>query len=250
MREVQESVADDLSEPPDGLDAEEWRVVLSFLAPDDPYGAGTPESPEVLPRGGKAGRDGAAGGSRARAVGGEAWRLSAAAQAQRCYPALSRPRALHRFNAVLARPHVRLAVDSYREAEAVAVADHRAVLRARALELLDAPPPLGVAVPDPETGEARVVPTSARDLAAWQMAQVATMRFLCDLDGHWAKDREEAAQRCLADARALREHRDAPGSLTRGDADVQADLAGKLALASRRPTPPDQREGVDGVARE
>ena len=76
------------------------------------------------------------------------------------------------------------------------------------------------------------------------------MRFLCDLDGHWSKDREEAAQRRLADARALREHRDSPGALTRGDADVQADLAGKLALASRRPAPPDQREGVDGVAPE
>lgn len=265
LRAARAEATDDLSEPPDDLDAEEWRVVLHYLAPEVTNGGaglgdGTPGAPEVLPRAGRGGAGGAFGRGSATAgtasVGGASWRRGVVQVAERCYPGLPRARALHRVNVVLSRPHVRLAVDAFRDHEALAVADHRALLRERAFEMLTIPPPLEQSAVDPETGEARVVPTSARDLAAWQMAQVATMRFVADLDGHWAKDREEAAARRLGAVSAAREAaalRAGHAAGARGDSDVAADLRGKLALAARPtanagPTPP--ANDVDGVAPE
>lgn len=244
MRAARAQATDDVSDGCEDLDAEEWRVVMHFLAPEvvgGGAGDGTPASPEVLPRAGR-GR-GAAG------VGGSSWRRGVVDVAARCYPDLPRAKALMRVNTLLARPHVRLAVDAFREHEAMAVADHRAVLRERALDLLDGPPPAGTPYQDPETGETRLAPTSARDLAAWVMSQVQVMRFLADMDGHWAKDREEAAGRRLALVAGAREQ--ARGlQQARGAEDVAADLRGKLALASRAAMPPPSPNDVDGVAQE
>lgn len=140
-----------LGERPEGFTAEEWRVVLAVLSPDEAAGAtGSGKAPTR--------------------------QEAAVVRALACFPGLPAPAALRAFREASARGHVRAVVADVRALEGIDVLAHRDMVRARLLQV--------AALADDLVGDAGesmgiVDPSGAAKLG---LAVVAACKGLMDLD--------------------------------------------------------------------
>ncbi len=148
-----------LGERPEGFTAEEWRVVLAVLSPDEAAGATL------------GWRDGKAPTRQEAAV----------SRALACFPGLPAPAALRAFREASARGHVRAVVADVRALEGIDVLAHRDMVRVRLLQV--------AALADDlrdESGASMglVDPSGAAKVG---LAVVAACKAVMDLDGLKAK---------------------------------------------------------------
>jgi hypothetical protein len=140
-----------IGERPDGYTAEEWRVVLAILAPDEQAAATGP---------GKAPTRQQAAVSRALA----------------CFPGLPAPAALQAYRRASTLPHVQSIVADVRALEGIDVLAHRDMVRARLMQVAALADDL---VDDTSDSMGRVDPSGAAKLG---LAVVAACKGLMDLD--------------------------------------------------------------------
>jgi hypothetical protein len=139
-----------LGERPDGYTAEEWRVVLAILAPDEQAAATGP---------GKA----------------PTRQQAAVARALACFPGLPAPAALQAYRRASTLPHVQSIVADVRALEGIDVLAHRDMVRARLMQVAA----LADDLADPDGSMGRVDPSGAAKLG---LAVVAACKGLMDLD--------------------------------------------------------------------
>jgi len=142
-----------LGDRPENFTAEEWRVVLAILSPDEAAGA-------TAMRGRVPSRQEAAVG-----------------RALACFPGMPAPAALRAYRETSARPHVRSVIADVRALEGIDVLAHRDMVRARLLQV--------AALADDLQGDdgasmGLVDPSGAAKLG---LAVVAACKGLADLDG-------------------------------------------------------------------
>jgi hypothetical protein len=139
-----------LGERPDGFTAEEWRVVLATLAPDEQAAA--------------------TGGGKAPTR-----QQAAVSRALACFPGLPAPAALQAYRRASALPHVQSIVADVRALEGIDVLAHRDMVRARLMQVAA----LADDLADHEGSMGRVDPSGAAKLG---LAVVAACKGLMDLD--------------------------------------------------------------------
>ena len=140
-----------LGERPDEFTAEEWRVVLAVLSPDEAAGAT---------------------GGRGKAPTRQE---AAVSRARACFPGLAAPAALRAFLETSRRKHVRAVVADVRALEGIDVLAHRDMVRARLMQVAALADDL--ASDDGSMG--RVDPSGAAKLG---LAVVAACKGLMELD--------------------------------------------------------------------
>ncbi len=143
-----------LGERPEGFTAEEWRVVLAVLSPDEAAGATL------------GWRDGKAPTRQEAAV----------SRALACFPGMPAPAALRAFREASARGHVRAVVADVRALEGIDVLAHRDMVRARLMQVAA----LADDLVDPDGASMGLVdPSGAAKIG---LAVVAAMKAVMDLD--------------------------------------------------------------------
>jgi hypothetical protein len=143
-----------IGERPDGYTAEEWRVVLAILAPDEQAAATGP---------GKAPTRQQAAVSRALA----------------CFPGLPAPAALQAYRRASTLPHVQSIVADVRALEGIDVLAHRDMVRARLMQVAALADDLVIDDGGEPLRMGRVDPSGAAKLG---LAVVAACKGLMDLD--------------------------------------------------------------------
>jgi len=133
-----------LGDRPEGFTAEEWRVVLAVLSPDEAAGATGGKAPSA--------------------------REAAISRALWCFPGLAAPAALQAYRVAAAAPHVRTIVADVRALEAIDVLEHRSMVRDMLVRTAK------------RADERMENVVEDADFARLALAQVGTLKALMDLD--------------------------------------------------------------------